>query len=105
MHPIPNKSPAASRRSIHLPDNYIPTLNPDSTITLPPPHELSIPVLPEVPQGPSSQERDKHTENMKEGPSFNTSYRRPAFPESSNSRREPLDSDKNLPKTPLEVSF
>jgi len=52
IHPIPihNYSPSVSRRSIVLPpDNYIPTLGPDSLISLPPPHELSQPVPPVAP--------------------------------------------------------
>jgi len=47
IHPIPihNHSPTVSHRSIvPPPDNYIPTLGPDSLISLPPPHELSQPV-------------------------------------------------------------
>lgn len=44
------QSPDVSRRSIVLPpDNYIPVLNPDATITLPPPHEMTVPVPPEAP--------------------------------------------------------
>lgn len=40
-------SPSASHRSIFLPpDGFIPTLGEDSTIALPPPHELNRPVTP-----------------------------------------------------------
>jgi len=52
IHPIPIRkhSPSVSHRSIVLPpDNYIPTLGPDSLISLPPPHELSQPVPPVAP--------------------------------------------------------
>jgi len=46
---IRNRSPAVSHRSLFLPpDNYIPTLGSDSMISLPPPHELSMPVAPEA---------------------------------------------------------
>lgn len=115
MRHIPNKSPAASRRSIPLPpDNYIPILNPDSTITLPPPHELSIPVPPEAPEGIMSapmgtssrhhhQERDRNTEKMKEGSHYNKRPTHPAYPESSTPRKEPLDSDRIVHKS--EVRF
>ena len=35
--------------------NYIPTMGPDSIISLPPPHELSQPVAPEAPPPPPAE--------------------------------------------------
>lgn len=47
---VHNHSPSVSHRPIVLPpDNFIPVLNADSTLTLPPPHELSQPVLATTP--------------------------------------------------------
>ncbi|KAF8963709.1 hypothetical protein BDZ97DRAFT_1818844 [Flammula alnicola] len=60
IHPIPihNHSPSVSHPSIVLPpDGYIPTLDANSMISLPPPHELSIPVPAEAPPLPPPQER------------------------------------------------
>ncbi|KAF9522961.1 hypothetical protein CPB83DRAFT_70442 [Crepidotus variabilis] len=69
---IYNHSPSASHRSIVLPDNYIPTLNADSTITLPPPHDFSQPILtataPE-PTRPSSTRGRLSTRPEEAGPS------------------------------------
>ncbi|KAH9483413.1 hypothetical protein JR316_0002879 [Psilocybe cubensis] len=50
IHPKPvwNHSPSVFHERIKLPpDNYIPTMDANSVITLPPPHELSYPVAPE----------------------------------------------------------
>ncbi|KAF8870425.1 hypothetical protein CPB84DRAFT_1754459 [Gymnopilus junonius] len=55
IHPVSirNMTPSIRHERIVLPpDNYIPTMGPDSHITLPPPHELSQPVAPEAPPGP-----------------------------------------------------
>ncbi|KAF8872611.1 hypothetical protein CPB84DRAFT_1799127, partial [Gymnopilus junonius] len=52
IHPVSirNMTPSIRHERIVLPpDNYIPTMGPDSLITLPPPHELSQPVAPEAP--------------------------------------------------------
>ncbi|CAA7261091.1 unnamed protein product [Cyclocybe aegerita] len=47
---VHNHSPSVVHRPITLPpDNYIPTMGPNSMISLPPPHELSLPVAPEAP--------------------------------------------------------
>lgn len=44
---IQNRSPTVSHRSFKLPpDGYIPTIGANSVISLPPPHELSMPVPP-----------------------------------------------------------
>ncbi len=45
-----NHSPSVVHQSIVLPpDNYIPVMNANSVIALPPPHELTIPVSAEAP--------------------------------------------------------
>ncbi|EAU80788.2 hypothetical protein CC1G_04898 [Coprinopsis cinerea okayama7 len=46
-------TPRANRSDVHLPpDGYIPTLNPaDNSISLPPPHELSMPMVPIAREG------------------------------------------------------
>lgn len=52
IHPVPvyNHSPSVVHQSIVLPpDNYIPVMNANSVIALPPPHELTIPVAAEAP--------------------------------------------------------
>lgn len=52
IHPVPvwNYSPSVFHERITLPpDNYIPTMDANSVINLPPPHELSYPVPPEGP--------------------------------------------------------
>ncbi|KAJ3500998.1 hypothetical protein NLJ89_g9539 [Agrocybe chaxingu] len=47
---VHNHSPSVIHRPIVLPpDNYIPTMGANSMISLPPPHELSLPVAPEAP--------------------------------------------------------
>ncbi|KDR71389.1 hypothetical protein GALMADRAFT_229682 [Galerina marginata CBS 339.88] len=55
IHPIPvwNRSPSVQHERIVLPpDNYIPIMDANSMISLPPPHELSMPVAPEAPPLP-----------------------------------------------------
>ncbi|KAF5323243.1 hypothetical protein D9619_013506 [Psilocybe cf. subviscida] len=54
IHPVPwhnaPRSPNVSHRDIVLPpDNYIPVMDANSVISLPPPHELSVMVAPEAP--------------------------------------------------------
>ena len=62
---VRNHSPAISHRSFKLPpDGFIPTLSANSVISLPPPHELSMPVPPTSATQPSAmssfkQERKK----------------------------------------------
>lgn len=99
-------SPAGPRRSVVLPpDNYIPILNPDSTITLPPPHELSMPILTEPARAASSfnvvqrdQEGDKAKGKMP------ASYVRSVTPPSPSPAREPPDRERLVPISGSEVS-
>jgi len=93
-----NQSPVPSRRSIVLPpDNYIPVLNADATISLPPPHELAMPLPTEVVR---LDQRDTYSEKGKQVPS--TSYRIPMTPPSPTPRREPPDPERIVAP---EVSF
>jgi hypothetical protein len=74
IHPIPihNHSPSVSHRTIVLPpDNYIPTLGPDSLISLPPPHELSQPVPPVA---PSTQTAPRSRSNSRARDVFDDDY-------------------------------
>lgn len=55
-----NLSPSVSHRSIVLPpDGFIPTLGPDSLISLPPPHELSLPVPPSSEYEPQQENGER----------------------------------------------
>ncbi|KAF8801091.1 hypothetical protein BYT27DRAFT_7262318 [Phlegmacium glaucopus] len=73
---IHNRSPTVSHRSFKLPpDGYIPTADANSFISLPPPHELSIPVPPAGAPKPSAmptssdgkQERKKASTSQSQG--------------------------------------
>jgi hypothetical protein len=102
---VRNQSPVASRRSVVLPpDNYIPILNADATITLPPPHELNMP-LPTEPVRPDQRDDREQTypERPTKGKSVpSTSYRVPMSPPSPTPVREPPDPERIVPP---EVSF
>ena len=102
---VRNQSPVASRRSVVLPpDNYIPVLNADATITLPPPHELNMP-LPTEPIRPDQRDDREQTypERPTKGKSVpSSSYRGPMTPPSPSPRRDPPDPERIVPP---EVSF
>jgi len=96
-----NQSPVASRRSVVLPpDNYIPVLNADATISLPPPHELAMPLPTEAVRSDQRDDRLTYPEKGKQVPS--TSYRIPMTPPSPTPRREPPDPERIVVP---EVSF
>ena len=67
---IQNHSPSVSHRSFKLPpDGYIPTIGANSVISLPPPHELSMPVPPTTaPQPPATSTASSSKEERKKTP-------------------------------------
>ena len=97
---IHSRSPTASHRSFKLPpDGYIPTLGANSLISLPPPHELSIPVLPSGGPQPSAtatssrQERQNPSlSRLSEQPSRENRKHSPKSVDEDNSSRYPLSS-------------
>lgn len=88
---IRNHSPTVSHRSFKLPpDGYIPTLDANSVIMLPPPHELSIPVPP-TPKPSASVTTSKLKEERKK-----TSVSQPPEHTDQESRKNtpnPVDGD------------
>jgi hypothetical protein len=67
---IHNRSPTASHRSFKLPpDGYIPTIGANSVISLPPPHELSIPVPPASAFQPSATTTSSDSKQERKDPS------------------------------------
>ena len=63
---IRNHSPTVSHRSFKLPpDGYIPTIGANSVISLPPPHELSMPVPPTSAPQPSATPSGSKRERKK----------------------------------------
>ena len=99
---IHNRSPSVSHRSFKLPpDGYIPIIGANSLISLPPPHELSIPVPPSGGPQPSATATSSRQE--RQNPSLSRLSKQtdrenrkltPKSVDEENSSRYPLSSHK-----------